>query len=289
VSALIAQTLITGIFVGGMYALWSFGLSLVWGVMKIINLAQGHFVLLASYISYWLWLLYGFDPIVSLVLTIPFMFLVGFGLFWLSIRRIFEKPNLLNSSMLVTWALAIIIETSILLFWGSDARSINTTYVGTSFDLGFAHLPVTGVIDLVCVAALLVILTIFLKKTLLGKAVRAVSQSIEGSKIVGIDVIKISAIAFGIAIASTAVAGSIVGITYLFSSNFATNWLGRIFVVVIIGGLGNLRGIITGGLILGLSEALVTVFFAAQWAPLIAYALLILILTLRPKGLFGEE
>lgn len=274
---------------GGTYALVAFGLNMVWGVMNVVNAAHAHLVLLGAYMSYWLWILYGFDPLLSMIISIPSLFLIGLLLFRGLITPVIESPNLMGSSMLIFWGLAVALENVFVLAWTVDPRSANTFYVGTSIRWGLIALPITGLVGFVVAMGTVGLLYLFLKKSFIGKAIRATAQNRYAAMLMGIDVNRVSLITFGIGTATAAVAGSLISIIYMFYPSFAWQWLGRMFVICVLGSLGDPLGAILAGLILGVSESVVTIVTTAAWSPFVAYIILLLVLMLKPTGLLGRK
>lgn len=279
------QALVNGILIGGIYALMAVGLSLIYGVMRIINLAHGALILLGAYLTYWLFKLYGIDPFLSLLITIPALFLLGLILQKVLFSRSTEDPML---SLLITFGLAIVLENSISLIWTADFRSIHPSYAATSWSAGGIIFPITQVGGAIAALVILGLLFLYMMKTDMGRATRATIQNREAAQLVGVNVAFVSLISFGLGAATAAAGGSLLGMMYAFYPSLHYEWIGKLFCVVVLGGLGSILGALVGAVILGLVESLVATYIGASWAPLAAYLILIFILVVRPEGLFGE-
>lgn len=286
---ILIQSLINGAFLGALYALIAYGLNVVWGVMNVVNAAHGHLIVLSAFASYWLWIRYGFDPLLSMIVSVPLLFVVGLFLFRLLVKPVFGTANLMGSSMLIFWGLALALENAMVWAWSVDPRSANAYYVGTSWRLGPVLLPITGLAGLLIAMAMLGILVMLLKRSFLGMAIRATAQDTTAAKLMGIDTTKVSLVTFALGSATAGVAGAVVSVIYIFYPSLAWQWLGRMFVVCVLGGLGDPIGAVIAGLVLGISESMVTAFTSATLAPLVAYVILILVLIFRPTGILGRK
>ncbi len=288
-ATLIIQSLISGIMMGSVYALLGVGFSLTWGVMKVINVAHAAFGLLAAFFAYTLFQRFHIDPIMSLVLSIPFLFLVGCGIYQILLTRVTGAKAVIVSSMILTFGVAIVVENIALLIWGADPRLFTTTYTTRVFVIGpfyFQYPPVIGfMMSLIGVSSIYV----FLKRTYLGKAVRAAWQQPEAAQLCGINLKRISAITFGMALASSSAGGVGMALLYSFDPHSHNLWLIYLFLVVIVGGVGNVLGAAMAGILIGVITGLSMAFLPYQWVNLLTFGLLMLILLLRPQGLFQSE
>jgi branched-chain amino acid transport system permease protein len=288
-STLIFQSLISGVMMGSVYALLGVGFSLTWGVMKVINVAHAAFGLLAAFFAYTVFHRYGIDPVVSLVLSVPFLFFLGCALYRFLLIRITSARAVIVSSMILTFGVAIILENLALLLWGADPRLFTTSYTSKVIIVGpfyFQYPPVIGfVMSVVGISSIY----LFLKRTYVGKAVRAAWQQPEASQLCGINLGRISAIAFGLAVASAGAGGVGMGLLYSFEPHSHNLWLIYLFLVVIVGGVGNVLGTAMAGLIIGVITGLSMAFLPYQWVNLLTFGLLMVILVVKPQGLFQSE
>ncbi len=288
-STLIIQSLISGIMMGSVYALLGVGFSLTWGVMKVINVAHAAFGLLAAFFAYTLFQRFQIDPIMSLAFSIPFLFLVGCGIYQTLLTRVTGAKAVIVSSMILTFGVAIVVENLALIIWGADPRLFTTSYTTRVFVIGpfyFQYPPVIGfMMSLVGISSIY----FFLNRTYLGKAVRAAWQQPEAAQLCGINLKRISAITFGLALASSSAGGVGMGLLYSFDPHSHNLWLIYLFLVVIVGGVGNVLGAAMAGILIGIITGLSMAFLPYQWVNLLTFGLLMLILLLRPQGLFQSE
>ncbi len=282
---LLIQTIILGLLIGGVYALMSSGLTLIFGVMRVINVAHGAFLILGAYLTYWIFQFTGLDPIVSIVLTAPVLFLIGWGVQRYILSRL-ENPE--RSSVLVTFALAITMEGLMGTFWKTTFRSVKPEYVNEVIKFATYRIPVTRLIGFGSAFLVLLILYIILQRTNLGRAIRATIQDRNAAQLVGVNVQSVSALTFGIGIATAAVGGSLLSMIYPFNASSQTDWITRVLSIIVLGGMGSLPGAFIGALILGVMEQLTAVTVTLYWSPIVFYLFLFLTLIFRPQGLMGE-
>lgn len=281
------QAVVSGTLVGGIYACMAVGLSVVFGVMNILNIAHAAFALLASYLAFWAFKLWGLDPILALLGTVPILLVLGAGTYEAFIRPIRNSPPLM--SLLLLFGLAHILEGGMLLAWSGDYRSINTSYTATSFTLAGITLSTTRSIGFVASALVVGGLSLFLKRSYLGKAIRATMQEREAALLMGVDVDRVSRVAFLLGIGTAAVGGTFLGLVYAFYPYLHFLWVGKLFAIVVLGGLGSVGGALAGSIILGVAESVTATLTASVWSELVAYGILVLTLLLRPSGLFGRS
>lgn len=282
----ILTPLIMGIFLGGLYALIALGLSLVFGVMRIINLAHGDLVILGSYAAFGLMSYLGLDPVVSLVVCIPAMFALGFIIQKYLMGRAFRISA--EAPLIIAFGISLIIQNTNQILWTPLSRGLNTSYSLTSFSLGKLQFPVSYLLDFIAGIVVMIILREFLNRTYLGKAIMAASQDRRAALLMGINTNRIYGYAFAIAMASAAVAGVFLGMTFPFTPTSGTSLLTIAFGTVIIGGLGSMLGTFIGGMILGIVQAIGGHLFGPATQMLIVYSIVLVILAIRPQGLFGR-
>jgi branched-chain amino acid transport system permease protein len=282
----ILQSLVSGILMGGIYALMGVGFSLTWGVMRVINIAHAAFGVLAAYIAYWGLTKLGLDPLLSLIITLPCFFFGGMAIYWVFIRPISKARETIVSSMVLTFGLAIVVENVMLWLWKADPRVLNPSYASQAIFLGEIALPIAQLIAFGMAGLGIFLLFLFLNHTHTGKAVQATWQDQEGAALMGINLQRVSQITFGLAIAAAGLGGVSMALMYTFDPPAHNFWLIYMFLVVIVGGVGSIPGTALGGLLLGIITGLCMAFVPYQWINVLTFALLVVTLLLRPQGLF---
>jgi branched-chain amino acid transport system permease protein len=281
------QAIVDGILTGGVYALMAAGLSLIFGVMDIINIAQGVMVVLAGYLSYVLSVHLGIGLLPGLLLTVPALFLLGVAVEFLFMRRLREADRT-SMSILVTYAVAILIEGILSAIFGIDFVQLHASYVDSSLHvLGF-YLPYIYLIGFGLAVALLVGLYVLLYRTKFGRAVRASLQNRTAADLIGINVNRVRTISVGIGISVTAIGGMVFGATNAFNPNTGYDLISRLLAIVILGGLGSVGGAMVAAVLLLTINYVVSVAWSPTWAPLVYFAALVVVLSIRPQGLFGR-
>jgi branched-chain amino acid transport system permease protein len=281
------QAIVDGILTGGVYALMAAGLSLIFGVMDIINIAQGVMVILGGYLSYVLSVHLGIDLLLGLVITVPAMFALGVAIEFCFMRRLREADRT-SMSILITFAVAILIEGILSAIFGIDYVQLHASYVDQSLHAFGFYLPYIYLIGFALAAALLAGLYYLLYRTKFGRAVRASLQNRTAADLIGINVNRVRTISVGIGISLTAVGGMVFGATNAFNSNSGYDLISRLLAIVILGGLGSIGGAMIGAIILLVINDVVSVAWSPTWAPLVYFAALVVVLSIRPQGLFGK-
>ena len=283
------QLLVGGILLGGIYGLAAFGLSITFGVLNILNLAHGEFLMLGSLLSYGMFVALNVNPFVSAILVIPIFMIAGVGFYFLLLKPVSEKPShqLLVASILITLGASLVIEDVTAFFWERPVTGID--YTLAPLELAGVVVSWTRLLILVFIVLLALCLQMYLRKTYTGKSIRAITQCREGAKIVGIPIVRVSALAFGLGIALAASAGVFYVTLFTVTPVMGIPLTVKYLCIVVLGGLGSLIGSVIGGLILGMAESMTAYYWGAEWSPTIAFILLILILIVRPEGLFGKK
>jgi branched-chain amino acid transport system permease protein len=281
------QAVMLGLLIGGVYALMASGLTLIFGVMRIINVAQGAFLVLVAMITWWLWHTTGIDPIVASVITAPLMF--GFG--WVTHRLLISRVSGASSSMsiLLTFGFAMVIEGVLDITAGNRFRSATPSYFEESFRAGPISLPKAQVFGFLAAVAVLGALYYVLTRTWTGRAIRAATQNPSGAALVGVGAAGTAAVAFALGSATTGVGGSILSVLYPFFPASHYDWISRLLGIVVLGGMGSLPGALVGAGILGLAETLTATYGSLRWSTLVFYVVIMVVLLIRPQGLFGAR
>jgi branched-chain amino acid transport system permease protein len=281
--AMVGQVIISGALAGALYGMVALGLALIFGVMRIINIAHGPLLMLGAYTTWLLWQTWGLNPYLSLVVSMPVLFAVGVVVERTLVFRVVDAPEL--SSLLLTFGLAIALVNLVQLGFTSDLRAVE--FLTGSWLVGPFALSKPRVIAFGFALGITVAVFVFLRRTKLGKAIRATSQSREVAMVCGIDVQKIHMLAFGLACALAAGGGSLIAVMVAVQPDMGQIWTFKSFLVIVLGGAGNYPGALLGGLLLGLVEQLASLFVTTQLSEAIAYVLLVLVLLVRPTGLLG--
>jgi branched-chain amino acid transport system permease protein len=280
------QQIFNGIMLGSTYAIVALGLTLVFGILHIPNFAHGHLYMLGAYISFFLMTLYGFGFWTALVSSMAILGLIGMLIERIIYRPLQDKPHI-NSFISAIGAL-IILETSVIVLWGPQGRRIPNPYPDIVELLGIT-MSYQRLLVIVTAIVLIVLLQVFIKKTTPGTTIEAVAQNREGAMLVGITVNWVSSLTFAISTATAAAAASLVAPIFMISPTMGALLGMKAFVIVILGGLGSIPGAILGGYILGILEAIGGGYLSAAYKDVYAFGALILILSIRPTGLFGKE
>jgi branched-chain amino acid transport system permease protein len=285
--AQLVQALVLGLLIGGVYALMASGLALIFGVMRIVNIAQGAFLILVAMFTWWLWRATGIDPILASVVTTPLMFGFGWVLYRLVISRIRDQSA--SMSVLLTFGLALVIEGALNVVAGNRFRSATPSYFEESFRVGPISLPKTQVYGFLAAVLVLAALYVVLTRTWTGRAIRATSQNPSGAALVGVGAAGTATLAFALGTATTGVGGSILSVLYPFFPASHYDWISRLLGIVVLGGMGSLPGAMVGALILGLAETLTATYGSLRWSTLVFYLVIMVVLLFRPEGLFGTR
>jgi branched-chain amino acid transport system permease protein len=283
---LFIQACILGLLAGGVYALMASGLTLAFGVMRVINVAQGAMIVLGAFLSYSLFTKLHIDPFVSVVLLTPLMFVVGV-VFQLAFIRPLRDDEREELSLLVTWALALGIEGLLSLLYKTTYHSTITSYANKSWTVAGYHLSEVRVFAFLMSVAILTLLYLVLTRSEFGRSVRATVQNPTSARLLGVSVERVSALGFGISVATATAAGAVFGIINPFNPGSHYDLISRLLSIIVLGGLGSLGGAIVAALFMGVAEAVFAAEISPTWSSFTFFIVLIAILLLRPQGLFG--
>jgi branched-chain amino acid transport system permease protein len=286
-STALIEAIIDGILTGGVYALMAAGLTLIFGVMDIINIAQGVMVVLGAYLSYALSTHLGIGLLPGLLITVPAMFVLGVAIEFCFMRRLREQDRT-AMSVLVTYAVAILIEGVLTAIFGVDYQQLNASYVNSSVHILGFYLPYIYLIGFGLAVLVLAALYYMLYRTKFGRAVRASLQNRTAADLIGIDVNRVRAISVGIGVAVTAIGGMVFGATNSFNPNSGYDLISRLLAIVILGGMGSIGGAMGAAVLLLVIYDVVSVAWSPTWSPLVFFAALVIVLSIRPQGLFGK-
>ena len=284
----VVQELAFGLFAGSIYGIAAAGLALIFGVLRVLNVAHGELLLLGGYGSFWLFALLGVDPFVSLLLVVPGLFLLGVALDALVFRRLasLEGEERVKSSLLVSFGLTLVLQHAMQQLFTADERTVSLGYAGSGASAFGVALPATRSLSLLIALAAMLALHLFLRHTYAGKAIRAVAEDGEGAALVGIDRRRVHRLTLGLGAALAGVAGSLVVVSYGVDPGGGLTWTLKAVVVLTLAGSGSVLGAFPAGLLLGLVEAVSGMALGATWREVAGLVVFLLVLLLRPAGLF---
>ncbi len=285
----LVQILLLGLALGGVYALMASGLTLIFGVMGIVNLAHAAFMTLAAYLSWWAFSRFGLDPILSTVVVMPLMFGLGLLIYQLLFARSFADPRARGMTVLLTFALALVVEGVLGWLFTNIYRSTTPDYASRALLFGPYYLPEAQFYATLMSILLLGLLWLFLQHTRTGYAIRATMQNRTAALVVGVNVGRISMLVFGIGMALAGASGAMMSFLFTFYPGKHWEWVAILLSLVVLGGMGSLLGALIGALLLAVVSAYVSSFYGPTWSPVTFYLALFLILLVRPQGLLGKR
>lgn len=287
---LIVQSAVSGLLVGGMYGLVALGLALSFGVLKVLNVAHGELLMLGGYASFYAFTAWGIDPFLSLPLVTIAGFIFGAVLYLILFRFVTrsEIHTRIKNSLLISFGLVLVLQALAVRFFTADERTITTSYASEALTVGVIRIPVVRLAGLVLAVVAALLVELLLTRTRFGQALRATSEDWTRSALTGVDVNRIYLVAFAISAALAAAAGSLVSLGFSVSPSIGLGWTLKALIVVVLAGLGSMRGIIVAGLFLGLMEGLAGVWLGGQYREVAALILFLVVLSFRPQGFFGR-
>ncbi len=281
------QVLINGILLGGLYGIMAIGMSLIWGVMNIVNIAHGPLIMLGAYITYWTFTLWGLDPFLSLPVTILALFVYGYLLQRLILNLVVRAQLFLT--LLITFGIEVVMVNLARIFWSSDLRQVTPSYAGANFSVGGLTIPYVRLWVFVTTIIVSVLFLFLLEGTRLGRAIRATAEELRAARLTGIPVGHIYAVTYGLGAALAGAAGAMWGMLFPVTPIMGGALTLKSFVVAVLGGLGTMMGAIVGGLVLGLAESFSSTYLGPTYPNAISFGLLVLILIFRPTGVLGRR
>ena len=281
------QSVVSGVLVGGVYALIGIGLTLIFDVMRVINFAHGELLMVGMYLTYYVFTLLGIDPFLSIVIVIPVMFLFGLVLQRVLIQRVLDA--LPQNQILLTIGLGLILTNTVMLVFTSDYKILSTSYSSGSVMLGGISVSQPLFVSFLITAAITAALYLFLLKTDVGQAIRATAQDREAAQLMGVNVRRMGLLAFGLGAALAGTAGALVSPTYYIFPQVGTAFTLKAFVIVVLGGMGSIIGATLGGVIIGTVESLAASYFSSGLKEIFVYLLFLFVLLVKPSGLLGKS
>lgn len=283
------QVVILGLLLGGVYALMASGLTLMFGVMRVVNLAHAAFIVLGAYFAYWINEWTGIDPLILMVLALPVFFALGVFLYRILFPRIEGSDRFSEMTVLLTFGLAFLVEGLMSFFFSGIFRTVNTGYSTDAFFFGDFFIPKGQLYACIASAILLIGLWAFMKYTRTGYGVRATMQNRDAAQLVGVNVRGVSTISFGIGMALAGAAGTLVSFMFAFFPSRHWQWLAILLALIVVGGMGSIKGAVVAALSLAVISSLVTDMISPEWAPMAFFGVLFIVLMVRPQGLFGKK
>jgi branched-chain amino acid transport system permease protein len=281
------QIVANGLLLGGLYALLAVGLTLIFGVLRVVNFAHAEFMMLGMFGTYWLWRMGGIDPYLAVLLVVPIIFALGLLVDRLIIQRTIGAPEV--TVVFATLGLSILMQNAALTAWTADIRSITTPYSAMVVTLGGIRISVAMAISFAVALLAALALWLFLTRTLYGKAIQATAQNREAAALMGIDVRRVYMWTFATAVAAAGVMGGLIAPLFSLYPRVGTGYIVTIFVIVVLGGLGSVPGAVLAALVIGLTEAVAGYLVGTAWAELATFLIFLAVLIARPQGFFGRR
>ncbi len=285
---LLINALVSGVLIGAFYAAVTAGVSLSFGILDIVNIAHPAFIILGSYIAYIINARLGLDPIVASIIVMPAFYALGAGIYQIYYASFEKRGQESLRGLAFFFGLLFITEVSLVLYFGVDYRYVEAAYIGPTLHFGAIDVPLRILVP--CVVSLLMIgaLQLLLKRTFIGRAIMAVAQDQLALKLMAVDPIRIKRIAFGISIATASLAGAFLIIIQPVEPSVGREYIGRVFAICVLGGMGSLPGTLLAAMLIGIVESVTSTFYGPSWAPAVSFGFLLLTLAVRPAGLLGR-
>ena len=285
---LLINAIIAGILLGGFYVAVTVGVSISFGMFDIVNIAHPAFIILGSYLAYIVNSRLGLDPVLVGLLMLPVFYALGAGVYQVYYLSFEKRGQEALRGLAFFFGILFITEVGLILIFGVDYRYVEARYIGPTETFGFVNLPYRMLVPCVLALAMFAALQVFLSRTFIGRAIMAVSQDQGALALMAANPIRIKRIAFGISIATAALAGAFLIIIQPVEPSVGREYIGRVFAICVLGGLGSLPGTVIGAMILGIMESITSTFYVPSWSPAVAFGFLPLTLAFRPSGLFGR-
>jgi branched-chain amino acid transport system permease protein len=285
---LLINAVIAGLLLGGFYAAVTVGVSISFGMLDIVNIAHPGFLMLGSYIAYIVNTTFGFDPILTSIVMLPVFYLLGTAVYQVYHESFEKRGRESLRGLAFFFGLLFITEVGLILVFGVDYRFVQAAYIGPSLSLGFTDVPLRLLLPCVIALAGIAGLQLFMSRTFIGRAIMAVSQDEQALRLMAVSPVRIKRIAFGISIATAAVAGCFLIIIQPVEPSVGREYIGRVFAICVLGGMGSFPGMVIAAMLLGIVESLTATFSGPSWSPAVAFGFLLLTLAVRPAGLLGR-
>src|SRR6202167_261880 len=285
---LLINAIVSGILIGGFYAAVSCGITISFGILDIVNIAHPAFIILGSYVAYIVNATFGFDPILISIVMVPAFYLLGAGIYQVYYLA-FERRNQESlRGLAFFFGLLFITEVSLVLYFGVDYRYVDASYSGPSWHFAMLDIPLRILVPCLVSLLLIAVLQFILTRTFVGRAIMAVSQDQQALRLMAVDPVRIKRIAFGISIATASLAGAFLIIIQPVEPSVGREYIGRVFAICVLGGMGSLPGTLIAAMLIGVVESITSTFYGPSWAPAVSFGFLLLTLAVRPAGLLGR-
>jgi branched-chain amino acid transport system permease protein len=285
---LFLNAIVAGVLLGGFYAAVALGLSITFGQLDIVNIAHPAFVIVGSYFAFFFGAHYGIDPVVTGIMMTPFFFVLGilvYRIYYVSFERTGQESL---SGLAFFFGLMFIIEVTLILVYGVDYRLVPASYIGVNWRVGLIDIPLRMAVPFVVAMLMTIAVYLFLSKTFIGRAILAVSQDRQALQLMGANPVRVKQVAFGLGLATASVAGALLIIIGPVEPSIGREYIGRVFAIVVLGGMGSITGTVLAAFILGIAESFVATFAGPSWAPAVSFGILLLTLAVRPSGILGR-
>ena len=286
---LLINAIIAGLLLGGFYAAVTVGISISFGILDIVNIAHPAFIILGSYIAYIINQTYGLDPILTSIIVSPAFYLLGSAVYQVYYQSFEKRGQEALRGLAFFFGLLFVTEVLLILVFGVDYRYVSAPYIDKTLSFAFVDLPLRMLVPCVVSLLLIALMQVLLTRTFLGRAIMAVSQDQMALSLMAADPIRIKRIAFSISIATAAVAGALLIIIQPVEPSVGREYIGRVFAICVLGGMGSLTGTVIGALLIGVVESITSTFYGPSWAPAVAFGFLLVTLAVRPAGLLGRQ
>jgi branched-chain amino acid transport system permease protein len=285
---LAANALLSGILLGGFYAAVTVGITISFGMLDIVNIAHPAFILLGSFAAYLLNLHFGIDPVVAGIAMTPVFFALGMAVYQVYFLAFERRGEESMQGLAFFFGLLFVAEVALILAFGVDYRFVTAPYIGPAFHFWHLEVPLRMLVPFAAALVMVAVLHVYLGRSFIGRAILAVSQDGPALKLLAVDPTRIKRIAFGLSLATAAVAGALLVIIQPVEPSMASDYIGRIFAICVLGGMTSFPGMLAGALLIGVVESLTATFYGPSWAPAVAFGFLLLALAVRPAGLLGR-
>jgi len=285
---LLINAVVAGILIGGFYAAVTAGVSISFGILDIVNIAHPAFIILGSYVAYIVNARLGIDPILTAIVMLPAFYVLGGGIYQIYYQAFEKRGQESLRGLAFFFGVLFITEVTLVLYYGVDYRYVEASYIGPTFHIGFVDLPLRILVPCLVSLLMMLCLQLYLTRTFIGRAIMAVSQDQLALRLMAADPVRIKRIAFGISIATAAIAGAFLIVIQPVEPSVGREYIGRVFAICVLGGMGSLPGTVLAAILLGIVESITATFYGPSWAPAVAFGILLLTLALRPAGILGR-